>query len=39
MPALLSSALEGGECLVLRPGPFTPGESLLYPLDRRLGGP
>jgi hypothetical protein len=37
--AFLTSALDGGEWSVLRPGLFTSGQKTLYPLDRRLGGP
>jgi len=33
------SALDGGGCLMPRPGRFTPWERDRYPLYRRLGGP
>jgi hypothetical protein len=37
--AFLTSALDGGELLVSRPGCFTPwGKSLCFSLDRRLAG-
>ena len=35
----LTSALGDGGWLTPRPGPFTPGEKIGYPLCRRLGGP
>ena len=34
-----TSALDGGWWSTPRPGHFTPGKDLVYPLYRRLGGP
>jgi hypothetical protein len=35
----LTSWLDGGGYLTLRPGRFTPGQETRYPLYRRVGGP
>jgi hypothetical protein len=38
-PPFLTSALDGCELSTSHPGCLTPGESIPYPFDKRLGGP